>query len=152
VFDAAGNAIFGKSPCDYDRACSVTFETIEVGDRAALVLDEPNNSAFIPIDGGAMIVSWVGADDAETLLTAALALDDEAFADELPNLEHDGGKLVMFDSAARGGALAGKRVASIELPAGTYGATLCYEWNGSVVGGDGAPHGTMVQALRLRRS
>src|SRR6476659_8933280 len=90
VFDDQGNAIYGTSPCDYDRACSVTFNTVDIGDREALVLEEPNNSAFIPIEGGAMIVSWIGADDAATLITAALALDDEAFSDELPNLEHDG--------------------------------------------------------------
>src|SRR5690242_8544685 len=99
VFDVQGNAIFGTSPCDYDRARSVTFNTVDIGDREALVLEEPNNSTFIPIEGGAMIVSWIGADDAETLITAALALDDEAFGDELPNLDHDGGRLVLFDSA-----------------------------------------------------
>jgi hypothetical protein len=152
VFDLQGNAIFGTSPCDYDRACSVTFNTIDIGDREALVLEEPNNSAFIPIEGGAMIVSWLGADDAETLLTAALALDDEAFSDELPRLEHDGGKLVMFDSASRGSALVASRVASIDLMAGTYSATLCLERNCKVADSTGKSHEVMVQALRLRRA
>lgn len=151
VFDDQGNAIFGSAPCDYDRACSVTFNTLDVGDREALVMEEPNNSAFIPIEGGALIVTWAGADDADTLVTAALALDDEAFSDELPDLEHDGGKLLIFDSASRGSALDPKRVASIELPAGTYHATLCLEWAGQVTGSDGQPHDVMVQALRLRR-
>lgn len=151
VCDAQGNAIFGTAPCDYDRACAAAFDTIAVGDREALVLEEPNNSAFIPIEGGAMIVSWVGADDAETLITAALALDDGAFGKELPDLEHDGGRLLMFDSAARGAALDASRVASIALAAGTYGATLCGEWNGSVTGSDGMTHEVLVQALRLRR-
>jgi hypothetical protein len=151
VFDAQANASFGTSPCDYDRACSVTFNTIDVGDREALVLEEPNDSAFIPIDGGAMIVSWIGADDAATLITAALALNDEAFSDELPDLEHDGGRLLMFDSASRGSALDAPRVASIDLMAGMYSATLCLEQDCSVIGSDGKPHEVMVQALRLRR-
>lgn len=152
VCDEQGNAIFGTSPCDYDRACSASFDVIDVGDGEALVLEEPNSSAFVPIEGGAMIVSWVGADDAETLFSAALALDQDAFRKDLPDLAHGGGRLLLFDSASRGSALEPSRVASIELDAGTYRATLCPDWTGSVMGSDGVVREVMVQALRLRRA
>src|SRR4051812_8646234 len=62
---------------------------------------EPSNSAFIPRPTGALIVRWVGADDAGTLISAALAVPDDQFTEAVGDLPHDGGKLLMFDSAAR---------------------------------------------------
>lgn len=152
VFDTAGNAIFGKASCDYDRACAESFGLIDVGRMKALTLETPDNSAFVPRAEGALIVRWVGADDADTLISAALALSDDQLAEPVGELPHDGGKLLMFDSAARGCALDPTRTASIDLPAGVYAVRLCIEWQGPVLGADGQPHDVMVQVLELRRS
>ncbi len=151
VFDDAGANVYGSERCDYDRACEVAFAVIDVGDARALTLETPDNSAFVRRPEGALIARWVGADDATTLLTAALALPDQAFTESVGELPHDGGPLVMFDSASRGAALDPARTAEVDLPAGVYAVDLCVEWAGDVIGDDGAPHQTMLQALRLRR-
>jgi hypothetical protein len=151
VFDSAGNAIYGKSPCDYDRACAESG-LIAVGDAMALSLEAPDNSAFVPGPGGALIVRWVGADDAETLISAALAVPEDQFTEDVGEFSHDGGKLLMFDSGARGSAVEMDKIASIELPAGTYVVRMCFEWQGPVLGTDSEPHDVMVQVLSLRRS
>ena len=86
----------------------------------ALTLEAPDNSAFVPRPAGALIVRWIGADDADTLISAALAVPDDQFTEAVGDLPHDGGKLLMFDSAARGSALERDKTASIALPGGTY--------------------------------
>jgi Immunity protein 21 len=151
VYDSTGNAIFGKSPCDYDRACAASVGLIDVGQTQALTLETPDNSAFVPRPEGALIVRWVGADGADALISAALAVSDEQFTESVGDLAHDGGKLLMFDSAARGTAL-DPRSASIDLPAGVYAVRLCTEWEGQVLGADGESQDVMVQVLELRRS
>ncbi len=151
VCDEDGTAIYGSAPCDYDRACGDPFDVIEVGAAKALTLDTPDNGTFVPRPDGALIVRWVGADDAATLLSAALAVPDCQFTETTSDLPHDGGKLLMFDSAARGSALDPEHTASIELPAGVYAGRLCVEWQGNVEGDDGQPHEVMVQVLELRR-
>jgi hypothetical protein len=152
VFDAAGTRIFGQSPCDYDRACATSFGLIDVGLGKALTLETPDNGAFIARPEGALIVRWIGADDAATLISAALALTEDAFTDPVGDLDHEGGRLMMFDSALDGARLPDDRTAAIELPPGRYAVRLCVEWQGDVLGSDGAPHEVMVQALDLRRS
>ncbi len=151
VFDATGAFLFGTAACDYDRACDGGFMVIDVGSQKALTLETPDNSTLVARPDGALIVRWVGADDAETLITAALAVTDDQFTEEIGDLPHAGGRLLMFDSAARGSALDPARVASLDLPAGTYAARLSVEWRGLVSGGDGSPHEVMVQTLHLRR-
>ena len=151
VCDSAGNVIFGVSPCDYDRACAESFGLIDVGASKALTLDTPDNSTFVPREDGALIVRWVGADNAETLISAALAIPDDRFTKTVGELPHDGGKLLMFDSGARGSELDMGQVSSIELSPGTYLVRLCVEWHGPVLGADGQPHDVMVQVLALRR-
>lgn len=152
AFDSAGNAIFGKAPCDYDRACAESFGLIDVGRMKALTLETPDNGGFVPRPEGALIVRWVGADGADTLISAALALSDDQLTEPVGELPHDGGKLLMFDSATRGSALDPRRTASIDVPAGVYAVRLCIEWQGPVLGVDGQPHDVMVQVLELRRS
>lgn len=151
VFDAAGNAIFGTTDCDYDRACAESFAVIDVGTGKALTLETPDNSTFVPTPHGARIVRWVGADDAATLITAALAVPDDQFTTTIEDFPHEGGKLLVFDSGSRGAALDMARVAAIDLPAGTYAVRLSIEWRGMVTGADGNPHEVMVQVLDLRR-
>ncbi|MBA3397801.1 MAG: hypothetical protein H0T89_34575 [Deltaproteobacteria bacterium] len=151
VFDAAGAFLYGTTPCDYDRACDGGFMVIDVAAGKALTLETPDNSTFVPRPAGALIVRWVGADDSATLISAALAVSEEQFTETIGDLPHAGGKLLMFDSAARGSALDTARVASIDLPAGTYAVQLVVEWRGEVTGADGAPHEVMVQVLDLRR-
>jgi len=152
VHDASGTVIFGAQPCDYDRACAVGEPPalLDVGTARALVLATPDNSAFVPRETGGLIVRWVGADDAATLVSAALAIPDEDFAELADDLVHDGGRLVMFDSARDGNGLDVDAVASIELPAGAYQVRRCEEWAGEVLGGDGCAHEVMVQVLSLR--
>jgi hypothetical protein len=152
VFDPDGTAIYGTAPCDYDRACAASYGLVDVGSTQALALETPDNGTFLPRPDGALIVRWVGADDASTLISAALGVTDDQFTDPVGELPHDGGMLLMFDSAARGSALTAGRTASIELPAVIYGVRLSAEWQGSVVGDDGQPHDVMVQVLELRRS
>jgi len=151
VCDASGAFVYGTSECDYDRACDGSFMVIGVGAGKALTLETPDNSTFVPRQDGASIVRWVGADDAATLITAARAVTDDKFTETIGDLAHTGGKLLMFDSAARGAALDMSRVASIDLPAGTYALRMCIEWRGPVMGSDGNPHDVMVQVLDLRK-
>lgn len=148
AFDAAGVPIDGS---DYDRACDVSFALIDVGSTQALALDNPDSGTFIPRPDGALIVRWIGAHDAATLISAALAIPPDRYQDLEGELPHDGGRLVMFDAAARGLAIAAEPIASIELAAGRYAVRVCAIWQGAVVGVDGAPHDTMVQAIQLRR-
>jgi len=151
VCDATGAPIFGTTPCDYDRACVANFGVIDVGAGRALALETPDNGTLVAQPDGALIVRWVGADDAATLLTAALAAADEDFEDRPDELVHDGGDLVLFDSASFGPELDRSDTPSVPLAAGTYGVRLLVEWSGTVLGSDGAPHDTMVQVVRLRR-
>lgn len=153
INDPTGAVIFGTQPCDYDRACAAdAFSMIDVGTTRALTLESPDNSAFVARPDGALIVRWVGADDAQTLLTAAFAAPAEDFKELDAELPHDGGRLRMFDATTSGTMLAERgRDVSIELPAGRYAVSLLVEWSGPVLGADGAPHDTMVQVLRLRR-
>jgi hypothetical protein len=152
VYDAAGTVIYGKAPCDYDRACRAEpCEVIDVGGARAVVLETPDNGTLVAQPDGALIVRWVGADDAATLLSAALAAEDADFEKQPGDLVHDGTDLVLFDSASSGVRLDRKRAASIPLPAGTYGMRLLGEWSGPVLGSDGEAHDTMVQVLRLLR-
>ena len=152
VYDAMGTAIYGNAPCDYDRACGAApCELIDVGGAQAIALETPDNGTLIAQPDGALIVRWIGADDAATLMSAALAVDDVDFEEQPGDYVHDGTDLVLFDSASSGTRLDRKRAASVELPAGTYAMTLLGEWSGPVLGSDDAPHDTMVQVLRLRR-
>jgi hypothetical protein len=151
VCDASGAFVFGNAECDYDRACDGGFMLIDVGSGKALTLETPDNSTFVPRPGGALIVRWVGADDAATLISGALAVTDDKFTKAVGDLPHTGGKLLMFDSAARGAALEMDRVASVDLAAGVYEVRLTIEWCGPVIGTDGNPHDVMVQVLDLRR-
>jgi hypothetical protein len=152
VFDDTGKAIYGDAPCDYDLACDAGgFELFDVRSAKALSLETPDNGAAIARADGALIVRWVGADDKETLLTAALAAPDADYKDLAAVFEHDGSRLFVFDAGSDGSAIEMDRVSAIELPAGTYKLSLLVEWSGPVTGADGAPHDTMVQVVRLRR-
>ncbi len=139
-------------PSDYDRACSGSFHVIEVGPRLALVLETPDNSAFVARPHGALIVTWVGADDAATLISAALAIPDDLFTEHVGELVHDGGGLLMFDSVLPGDSLEPDQTAAIVLDAGTYAFRVCTEWQVAVLGSDALPHDVTAQVLALRRS
>ena len=150
--DAAGNVIFGTAPCDYDRACAANDGIIDVDAGKALVLATPDTSAFVRRERGALIVRWVGADDAETLISAALALGNDDFDTEIGVLAHTGGELWLFDSTAHGKTLASDARAAVTLAAGDYVVRMCTEWQGAVTGSDGAAHEVMVQVFQLTKA
>lgn len=134
---------------DYERVVA-GFNLIDVGTAKALTLESPDNSTFVPRPDGARIVRWIGADDAETLLTAALAVTDDKLTEAVGDFPHPGGNLVMFDSGSAGAEVERDRIASIELPEGNYAVRMCIEWRGRVTGTDDKPHDVMVQVLDLR--
>ncbi|MBA3461239.1 MAG: hypothetical protein H0T46_14845 [Deltaproteobacteria bacterium] len=141
----------GTDTDDYDRACDASFGLIDVGASRALALDNPDSGAFVARPYGALIVRWVGGDDAAMLLTAAFAIPDESYEDVEGLLPHDGGRLVMFDAAERGPEHLAAASVTIELPAGRYGVRVCPLWEGPVAGVDGNSHDVIVQTIQLRK-
>jgi hypothetical protein len=114
----------GGTATDYDRACDIQdyVGVIPVGPGQAIVLaDEPLPTTWIsgPDNPAGYIVRWVHAPDDESVLRALQELPIGAPWFPGPEFRHDGGRLVVFDSAAPGDDQAVSRLV-LELPGGDY--------------------------------
>lgn len=152
VCDEAGEAVFGKEKCDYDRACAVKGEvgTLKVKDATALVLGTPDITAAHLLDDGLLLLRWVGADHAAALLAAALG--PGKYRPTKITLESRGEPWILMDSSLDGRTLrtAGKKERSrVQLPKGRYRVEQLQEWNGEVLL-DGKKSEVMASAVRLR--
>lgn len=150
VCDEAGDAVYGKKPTHYDRACDAKGATpvLDVGGARALVLRGPDSTALHPTADGALLVRWIGADHAAAVL--APALGPGVFAKTTQTLVSAGEPWLLFDSALDGRALPKRAVATITLPEGTYAVEAMDEWSGAVSLAGKASE-VMTTAIRLVR-
>ncbi|MFO0599543.1 MAG: Imm21 family immunity protein [Myxococcaceae bacterium] len=149
VFDANGEALYGKGPTDYDRACDVKGPILKHGGVEVLVLDQESTAFFKASDEVSYFLRWIGADHGSHVLQAVLSAGPKAwkFTGKTFTVAGEGG-LAVIDSAEFGRDV--KKPAIADLKPGRYQLDEMTEFNGEVI--DGATrHEVMASALRLRR-
>ena len=110
-----------NSSSDYDRACAVADYTgvIPVGRAEGLVLgDEPNDTTWIALARGGILVRWVYAEGSEQAEAALAAIPDLAW-DLVGTFRVTESPVELFDSAESGADPLGGRL-RIPLAAGAY--------------------------------
>ncbi len=145
TFDAKGNHVYDQAPCDYDRACDVKGLVLPIGKGEALVLEQFSVAYLARPDGSALILFWVGADEASHVLEAVLAA--KAWKPTRQTFTMTGRDLAFLDAAQDGKdrpAYVGK------LAPGTYRIEGMKEYDGQIRAGE-TTHGVMATALRLIR-
>ena len=117
---------------DYERACEVSdwLGSIEVGDRMALVLAMPNETAIFKIDSkSALIVRWIWGESDEQVQGILRDFDfNQSWIDAEANIQCESGELILFDSVIDGRAISDFLI--IDVEPGLYTATtLSYQHN-----------------------
>jgi hypothetical protein len=107
---------------DYDRACAVADYTgvIRVGGAEALVLgDEPNDTTWIPLGRGGILVRWVYAEGDEQAAAALASIPPDIDWEPAGTFAVAASPLELFDSAESGAEPLGERL-HIALAPGDY--------------------------------
>lgn len=107
---------------DYDRACAVADYTgvIQVGNAEALVLgDEPNDTTWIPLRLGGILVRWVYAEGDDQANAALASIPPDIDWEVAGTFTVAASPLELFDSAESGAEPLGERL-QIDLAPGDY--------------------------------
>ena len=148
VYDAQGEFIYEKSPCDYDRACDAKGLIIPVGRGQALVMNQHESTAFLQTaPGTAYLLFWAGADAASHVLEAVLSAPPKAWRKKKEVFTMTGKELALLDSAQEG---KDKPAFVGALAPGRYSIEEMTEYDGQIRAGD-AVHGLMASGLRLTK-
>lgn len=146
TFDDAGDHCYGKAPCDYDRACAAKGLVMRIGQGQALVLDQFAVAFLARPDDTALILFWVGADEAAHVLEAVLAAT--TWKRTRQSFTTTGRELAFLDAADDGRAAKPAFVG--KLAPGTYRIDRMTEFDGQIRAGQRL-HGVMAKALRLTK-
>src|SRR5215204_3384134 len=109
-------------PSDYDRAGAVADYTgvIPVGSGEGLVLgDEPNDTAWVALARGGILVRWVYAEGAGQAEAALASIPPDLAWGSAGTFRVTASPVELFDSAESGANALGERL-RIDLAAGTY--------------------------------
>jgi len=147
TYDASGAHVYDRAPCDYDRACDAKGVVISVGKGQALTLDR-EGCAYVPRpDGTALIVFWIGGDEASHVLEAVLSSPAKAWSATKETFTMTGTALAFIDANRDGRKEPPTFVG--KLAPGRYTIERMKEFNGRVRAGTKL-HDVMATALRLR--